>query len=308
MQSGVVSAVGGPQGLPLLAESVRQPREPTSAVGFPCGGGVQVPVRGPGRKPAHSKSGNDGNGSPQTLPVFLFLEKVSGDPLLPLQGPPTCPVSVSWKAARLPWGSHKAKTAEWPPRQHSVTALALVERRPAQLPFWTQAEGAAKRSEVVRASGNEVFALLGRTGTGQCLVAALPSPKLVSLAPPSPTALTPPASPNPALAVLVVTATATFRPRSAVGGALVLSPLPVRLRRSLRLRAPLLFASIRSAADAPGPPKHRVASRGERQYRRTASRPRSGTPATRGHLGPDLGPPSSPDAITSWSPRIAPMI
>ena len=28
------------------------------------------------------------------------------------------------------------------PRQHSVTALALAERRPAQLPFWTQAEGA----------------------------------------------------------------------------------------------------------------------------------------------------------------------
>jgi len=36
------------------------------------------------------------------------------------------------------------------------------------------------------------------------------------------------------------------------------APLPVRLRRSLRLRAPLLSASIRSAADAPDPPKHHV--------------------------------------------------
>jgi hypothetical protein len=34
VQPGVVSAVRGPQGLPLLAESVRQPREPASAVGF----------------------------------------------------------------------------------------------------------------------------------------------------------------------------------------------------------------------------------------------------------------------------------
>src|SRR5664279_3124223 len=88
MQSGVVSAVGGPQGLPLLAESVRQPREPTSAVGFPCGGGVQVPVRGPGRKPAHSKSGNDGNGSPQTLPVFLFFRKGLWRPVAFVAGPP----------------------------------------------------------------------------------------------------------------------------------------------------------------------------------------------------------------------------
>src|ERR1019366_1041064 len=105
MHSGVVSAVGGPQGLPLLAESVRQPREPTSAVGFPCGGGVQVPVRGPGRKPAHSKSGNDGNGSPQTLPVFLFLEKVSGDRLLAL---PLFP-----RAGLLPLLGPTARRALW---------------------------------------------------------------------------------------------------------------------------------------------------------------------------------------------------
>src|ERR1039457_3932601 len=31
-----------------------------------------------------------------------------------------------------------------------------------------------------------------------------------------------------------------------------------------------------------------------------SSRLQSGSPTTRGHLGPDLGPPSSPDAITSW--------
>src|ERR1039458_6604818 len=86
------------------------------------------------------------------------------------------------------------------------------------------------------------------------------------------------------------------------------APLPVRLRRSLRLRVPLPSAVDPSAADAPGPPKHRVAPRGERRYRRNASRLQSGSLTTRGHLGPDLGPPSSPDAITSWSPRSAPMI
>ena len=59
--------------------------------------------------------------------------------------------------------------------------------------------------------------------------------------------------------------------------------------RSLRLRAPWPSASGRSAADAPGPPKHHEASRGERRCRRNASRPRSGNPATRGHLPADPG-------------------
>jgi len=52
-----------------------------------------------------------------------------------------------------------------------VAALAPSERRPAQQPFWTQAEGAAKRSGAAPRPGNEVFALLGRTGTGHCPVA-----------------------------------------------------------------------------------------------------------------------------------------
>jgi len=169
MQSGVVSAVGGPQGLPLLAESVRQPREPTSAVGFPCGGGVQVPVRGPGSKPARGKSGNDGNRSPQTLPVFfVFLgglrRPVAGVARAAL---PSC--CVCWRAVPLLCGSHKPRRRV-APRQHSVAALALAERRPAQLRFWTQAEGAAKRSGAASRPGNEVFALLGGTGTGQCPV------------------------------------------------------------------------------------------------------------------------------------------
>ena len=60
--------------------------------------------------------------------------------------------------------------------QGAGTALALAERRPAQLPFWTQAEGAAKRSGAASRPGNEVFALLGRTGTRQCLVAVTGTP------------------------------------------------------------------------------------------------------------------------------------
>jgi len=134
MQSGVVSAVGGPQGLPLLAESVRQPREPTSAVGFPCGGGVQVPVRGPGRKPAHSKSGNDGNGSPQTLPVFLFLEKVSGDRLLalPVRPPVLLRVLVGSVAAV---GSHKPRRRSGPaPAQSDGAGVGGAESGPATFP------------------------------------------------------------------------------------------------------------------------------------------------------------------------------
>src|ERR1035437_5684198 len=134
MQSGVVSAVGGPQGLPLLAESVRQPREPTSAVGFPCGGGVQVPVRGPGRKPAHSKSGNDGNGSPQTLPVFLFLEKVSGDRLLalPVRPPVLLRVLVGSVAAV---GSHKPRRRSGPaPAQSDGAGVGGAETGPATFP------------------------------------------------------------------------------------------------------------------------------------------------------------------------------
>src|ERR1035437_8576792 len=134
MQSGVVSAVGGPQGLPLLAESVRQPREPTSAVGFPCGGGVQVPVRGPGRKPAHSKSGNDGNGSPQTLPVFLFLEKVSGNRLLalPVRPPVLLRVLVGSVAAV---GSHKPRRRSGPaPAQSDGAGVGGAETGPATFP------------------------------------------------------------------------------------------------------------------------------------------------------------------------------
>ena len=66
-------------------------------------------------------------------------------------------------------------------------------------------------------------------------------------------------------------------------------PLPVRLRRGFRLRAPLPSASSRSAADVPGPPKHHVTPRGERRCRRNASRLQSGTPAGCGRLWPHPG-------------------
>ena len=59
MQPGVVSAVRGPQGLPLLAESVRQPRQPASAVwASPLGWRRQRHVRpdAPHRKRPHEKT------------------------------------------------------------------------------------------------------------------------------------------------------------------------------------------------------------------------------------------------------------
>jgi hypothetical protein len=46
---------------------------------------------------------------------------------------------------------------------------ALAEQ--ARLSFSTPGGRTTERSEVVRASGNEVFALRDRTGTGQCPVA-----------------------------------------------------------------------------------------------------------------------------------------
>jgi hypothetical protein len=123
-------------------------------------------------KASPETSPRSGNGFPQAVPVFLFFSEVSGDPLPVLPGLPSRPVAcvvlVGSVAAVAGRTSQDGGVA---PRQHSVTALALAERRPAQLPFWTQAEGAAKRSGAASRPGNEVFALLGRTGTGQCPVA-----------------------------------------------------------------------------------------------------------------------------------------
>ena len=95
--------------------------------------------------------------------------------------------------------------------------------------------------------------------------------------------------PGLALALLVVAATAVFSPSPAHQRSAARALVPVRLRRSLRLRAPSLSASSRSAADAPGPPRHHVAPRGERRYRRNASRPQSGSLTACGRLRPDPG-------------------
>ena len=59
--------------------------------------------------------------------------------------------------------------------------------------------------------------------------------------------------------------------------------------RALRLRVPSPSASVPSAADAPGPPKHLGSLRGVRRYRRTASRLRSGAPTACGRQGPGPG-------------------
>jgi hypothetical protein len=83
------------------------------------------------------------------------------------------------------------------PTQGTVTAVAGW--RPAQLTVGPQA---GKDHEAQRSGprpGNEVFALLGRTGTGQCLVAVVSprSPQPVSLASPGPTAVPPSRSWSP---------------------------------------------------------------------------------------------------------------
>ena len=169
----------------------------------------------------------------------------------------------------------------------------------AELAFPPQAgkEHGAQRSGP--RSGNEVFALLGRTGTGRCLV-AVPDTSLS-------TAGVFGFAPSNGSAASNVAGTGLFS-KPCRRSTPVRAPLPVRLPRSLRIRAPSPSAADQSAADAPGPPKRRAAPRGVRRCRCIAGRLQSGSPTACDHLGPDLGPLSSPDAITSWSPRIAPMI
>ena len=164
------------------------------------------------------------------------------------------------------------------PLHVSGTELALAGGT-AELVFPPQAgrDHGAQRSGP--RPGNEVFALLGRTGTGQTVRSLSPtprSPQTVSLASPGPPAAQPPSWSLPVLALPVWS-----------------SP------RSLRLPPPSPSASDQSAADGPGPPKHLGLPRGDRRYRGNARSLRSCSPTTRSHLGPDLGPPSSPDAITS---------
>src|ERR1017187_1186171 len=45
-------------------------------------------------------TGNAGNGSPSTLPVFFFFWEGCGDPLLVLPGCAFCSVSVCWRGGR----------------------------------------------------------------------------------------------------------------------------------------------------------------------------------------------------------------
>src|ERR1035437_2786574 len=113
-QSGVVSAARGPQSLPLLAESVRQPLSPRALWAFPVG---VAAASGPTleRKPVHRESGNKSNGSPQTLFVFLFLEEVFGDPL---------PVLPGW--ASSPVSSRNAPRRALAPRKRGGSAAARV--------------------------------------------------------------------------------------------------------------------------------------------------------------------------------------
>jgi hypothetical protein len=66
------------------------------------------------------------------------------------------------------------------------------------------------------------------------------------------------------------------------------TPIPL-LRTEGGLQALSPFAAGPSAAAAPGPPRPRVAPRGERRCRRSASRLRSGTPTGCGRHQPDPG-------------------
>ena len=130
-----MSAVRGPQSLPLLAESVRQPLSPRALWAFPVG---VAAASGPTleRKPVHRESGNKSNGSPQTLFVFLFLEEVFGDPLPVLPGWASSPVSSRNAprralAPRKRGGSAAARVgAKHGPLQPLVRHRALIRDQP----------------------------------------------------------------------------------------------------------------------------------------------------------------------------------
>ena len=98
-------------------------------------------------------------------------------PMVPLMGNRVNPVCYGSGEGFFSWGMGSGtrvccrEPLPFPPlfpcAGGQVAALALAERGPDQLPFWTQAEEAAKRSGAASRPGNEVFALRGRTGTGQ---------------------------------------------------------------------------------------------------------------------------------------------
>src|ERR1035437_10331920 len=154
-----------------LHSTVRQDAAQVNAAGrWLCwdGGGTGIVT-----KASPETSPRSGNGFPQAVPVFLFFSEVSGDPLPVLPGLPSRPVACVVLVGSVAAGAGRtSQDGGVAPRQHSVTALALAERRPVQQTLGTPGrKGAAKRSGAASRPGNEVFALLGRTGTGQCLVA-----------------------------------------------------------------------------------------------------------------------------------------
>jgi hypothetical protein len=121
--------------------------------------------------------------------------------------------------------------------------------------------------------GNEAFALLDKTRTRRCPVAVRSlrwHNRVGSLARPTRSTAHPPASTG---AVRRPPASRERRPTSPAVRLPGLSP----------------SASSRSAADAPGPPRHHVAPRGGRRYRHNASRQQSGTPTACGRHQPDPG-------------------
>src|ERR1017187_1393754 len=153
----------------------------------------------------HTESGNGGNGSPQTLSVFLFFGGRS---------PETRCRRCRGRVRTVCWRSRRN-------RHHAREAQSArpVARQPAATP--TASTAAFPASPAVEA----------RQPERPCLFAS----------------------------------------------------------RALRLRVPSPSASVPSAADAPGPPKHLGSLRGVRRYRRIASRLRFGAPTAWGRQGPDPG-------------------
>ena|ERR1035441_4598812 len=95
---------------------------------------------------------------------------------------PPAAVVATGSGAAAPWEDQRAASPAWwraappatlggktpPPR---ATGTALAGRKGRASSSTSRRERTTERSEVVRALGNEVFALLGKTEAGQCLVA-----------------------------------------------------------------------------------------------------------------------------------------
>jgi hypothetical protein len=123
----------------------------------------------PGAGASQHTGASAATGLRRLFQYFSFFSEVSGDRLPVLPGLPSRPVACAGGQCRCCAGRTNQGDG-WP---HASTALRRWHWRSGDRPSYLSgpwAGRAAKRSGAASRPGNEVFALLRRTGTGQCPV------------------------------------------------------------------------------------------------------------------------------------------